>query len=103
MSVYHLNFVFNLLAKAQLTQTFESWGKKIRTKEEMRCQFSKMWIEKGYDVLIMPITPVPATIVGITDEVIPLFSVTYFANYYDLPAGVVPIRLVKEDEQTLPA
>jgi len=62
-----------------------------------------MWQKNGYDALIMPVSPVQATIQGLTSDIMPLFSLTFFPNYYDLPAGVVPIRLVKEDEQTLPA
>ena len=67
----------------------------------MKHEFVKMWTELEYDVLIMPISPMPATIQGLTHEVIGMFSVSYFPNFYDLPAGVVPIRLIKENEQTL--
>jgi len=64
----------------------------------MKHDLAKLWAKKEYDVLIMPVAPMPATIQGKTSELITLFSVTFFANFYDMPAGVVPIRLVKEDE-----
>ena len=58
-----------------------------------------MWNEGGYDALVLPVASLPATINGKTGDVNCLFSTCFLPNYYDLPAGVVPIRLVKESEQ----
>jgi hypothetical protein len=48
------------------------------------------------------VAPLPATINGKTGDANILFSTCYLPNFYDLPAGVVPIRLVKESEQEHP-
>lgn len=80
------------------TWTFEEYEEHNRIRERHKHEFAKIWNEKGYDALILPAGPLPATILGKSVEVNAFFSTSILANYYSLPAGIVPIRLVKEDE-----
>jgi hypothetical protein len=58
--------------------------------------FLKEWKEKGIDVLITPVMPFTAPFPGAGGLLIYQLSYSCFQNIIELPAGVIPTRLVKE-------
>ena len=60
----------------------------------------KMWRAQGFDAMVLPTAVTAATVNGKSADISGIQTVAYFANYFDLPAGVVPIRLVKKSETT---
>lgn len=82
------------------TKTFAEWENCNRQREKDKHDFQRMWRANGYDALVMPMGVCPATIRGRTAEMQTLQTTGYLANSFDLPAGIVPIRLVKESEQS---
>lgn len=56
------------------------------------------WNEEELDVLITPVTPYTALLKGTSKYLVNQLTFCCFQNVMEMPAGVVPVRLVKEGE-----
>ena len=76
----------------------EYWGK-ISDLISYRAKWEKSFIDEGIEAIIHPALPLPAFPHGASGNLTGAFSYTVIANMLNWPAGVVPVTVVREDEQ----
>jgi len=75
------------------------WENDQRERCVLRNKLTELWNDKEkYDAVIMPFVPCVAPRKLKSNNIISMFSTSFFANIMNLPAGIVPIRLLEEDE-----
>jgi fatty acid amide hydrolase len=77
------------------------WDLWQRTAElvQMRAMWSDAVQASGVDAILHPALPLPALPHGISGDMTSAFSYMFIANMLLWPAGVVPVTLVRENEQ----
>ena len=77
------------------------WDLWQRTAElvDMRAAWSDAVQASGVDAILYPAVPLPALPHAISGDITAAFSYTFLANMLLWPAGVVPVTLVRENEQ----
>jgi len=88
------NFAWNIRPKS-LPEFFGG----VRQKEVIRNRFTQVWNEKKIDVLIMPVFPLPAVRAEDGENLLQFLTFNLPASAFDMPAGTVPIRCVKPEEE----
>jgi len=76
----------------------EYWGK-ISDLISYRAKWERSFIDEGIEAVIHPALPLPAFPHGASGNLTGAFSYTVIANMLNWPAGVVPVTVVREDEQ----
>jgi Asp-tRNA(Asn)/Glu-tRNA(Gln) amidotransferase A subunit family amidase len=71
----------------------------VRQKEFLRNAFLKMWVDKKFDAMIMPVFPTTAIRAKDSEKLLSFLSYNSLTNVLDMPAGFVPIRRVKLEEE----
>lgn len=66
---------------------------------ELRSKWEEAISEAGLDAVIFPPAALPALPHGAARELTPAFSYMFLANLLHWPAGVVPVTLVRKDEE----
>lgn len=69
---------------------------------EMRSKWSDAFRDAGIDAVLHPALPLPAMPHGFSGKISSAFSYTFLANMLLWPAGVVPVTVVRPDEQSYP-
>lgn len=69
---------------------------------EMRSIWSDAFRAAAIDAILHPALPLPAMPHGFSGELTAVFSYTFLANMLLWPAGVVPVTLVRDEEQEYP-
>lgn len=90
--------VKELYANYMRKRTTEQFFRIHHQADLLKKQFMKEWTEKGIDVLITPAMPFTALLPGVSDLLIYQLSYSCFQNVIQLPAGIIPTRLVKPEE-----
>jgi len=72
-----------------------------KQKEMLKLQFLKVWVEKQIDVLLMPAFPTTALYDNDSEKLLSLLPFNTVTNVVDMPAGFVPIRRVKAEEELM--
>ena len=67
---------------------------------DFKFQYNKYWQGLELDAAICPIWPLVAPLHETTVDLAHAFSYSFFWNLLDFPAGVVPVKLVEEGENT---
>lgn len=70
----------------------------VAENELLKERFMNAWNEKGMDALITPVTPFTALLKGSSKYLVNQLSFCGFQNIMEMPAGVVPVGLVKDSE-----
>ncbi|CAM9923414.1 unnamed protein product [Ascophyllum nodosum] len=66
---------------------------------DLRSKWAEAFTEAGLDAVIFPAVPLPALPHGASRELTPIFTYTFLANLLHWPAGVVPVTVVRHDEE----
>jgi len=74
------------------------WGA-IADMKDMEKAYHKYFRDAGLDAVLMPTLPMTAPQHGAAPELIPMLTYTFLANLLHWPAGVVPVTVVRPDEQ----
>jgi fatty acid amide hydrolase len=61
--------------------------------------YQQYFRDEQLDAVLMPTLPITAPPHGQAPELIPMLTYTFLANLLHWPAGVVPVTLVRDDEQ----
>lgn len=94
-SDHFIKHIFNLYTKERSTKHFIRIHSEV---DKLKKEFMKEWNQKNIDVLVSPVMPFTAMLPGISDVLIYQLSYSCYQNTLELPAGVIPTRLVKESE-----
>ena len=77
----------------------EEYYQAVYKKELLKDKFADFWMENKFDIIISPILPYPAINHGDAEILQGLIASTFIYNIMGMPAGVVPIRNIKENEE----
>lgn len=69
---------------------------------QMRSDWSDAFRDAGIDAVLHPALPLPAMPHGFSGHLTSAFSCMFLANMLLWPAGVVPVTVVQQGEQTYP-
>lgn len=67
-------------------------------KDLIKGEFLKAWNKSGIDVLITPVMPFTAPLKNSHPYLLNQLTFCGFPNVLEMPAGSVPVRLVRQDE-----
>ena len=87
--------ILGVLVDRNLDQFYQA----VFQKEILKDRFSDFWISKKLDCLISPVLPFPAIKHGDAELLQGLIGSTFIYNIMGMPAGVVPIRKIRPDEE----
>lgn len=90
---------FGKILGVLLDRDLDSFYQCVFKKEILKDKFTEFWNEKKIDALISPILPFPAIKHGDAELLQGLIGSTFIYNIMGMPAGVVPIRNIREDEE----
>ncbi len=79
-------------------QSADGYWRLSRARADYAQHFFDVWAAAGLDALVCPPHALPALLHGSTSELPLAGSYGYWANVLGVPAGVVPITRVREDE-----
>jgi len=77
----------------------EEYYQAVYKKELLKDKFADFWMANQFDCLITPILPYPAIKHGDAEIIQGLIASTFIYNIMGMPAGVVPIRNIKANEE----
>ena len=77
----------------------EEYYQEVYKKELLKDRFADFWLNNKLDALITPILPYPAIRHGDAEILQGLIASTFIYNIMGMPAGVVPIRNIKANEE----
>lgn len=83
-------------------KTVDELWKYHHVQKQLKAEFLAYWNTARFDVLIAPGHGVTAIPHNLGTALTPACSYTIFANVLDLPAGVVPVRLVTQADLAVP-
>jgi Asp-tRNA(Asn)/Glu-tRNA(Gln) amidotransferase A subunit family amidase len=66
--------------------------------DDLKKEFMREWRKLDLDILITPVTPFTALLPDSTEYLVFQLAYCCFQNVLELPAGVIPTRLVKAEE-----
>ena len=90
---------FGKILSVLIDRDIDEFYQAVFKKEILKDKFSDFWIEKKLDALISPVLPFPAIKHGDAELLQGLIGNTFIYNIMGMPAGVVPIRKVRIDEE----
>ena len=90
---------FSKVLAVLLDRNLDEFYQAVFKKELLKDKFSDFWLEKRLDALISPVLPFPAIKHGDAELLSGLIGSTFIYNIMGMPAGVVPIRKIREDEE----
>jgi len=90
---------FGKILGVLVDRNLDEFYKAVFKKEILKDKFADFWIERKLDALITPVLPFPAIKHGDAELLQGLIGNTFIYNIMGMPAGVVPIRKIREDEQ----
>ncbi len=70
----------------------------LNTLESLKKQLTEYWLSMGFDAVISPAGCLPAVPHKLSSELPTLNSHYLIYNILDFPAGVLPVRLVQQDD-----
>ena len=90
---------FGKLMGVLYDRDLEEYYQAVYKKELLKDKFADFWLKNQFDCLITPILPYPAIKHGDAEIIQGLIASTFIYNIMGMPAGVVPIRNIKESEE----
>lgn len=86
--------------KATVNFDLQKFLNAANQKEILKKQFFDYWEKEGFDVLITPIFPTPAPLLQNGHKLLKGFFYNLLGSMFEMPCGVLPIRLSKENENS---